>query len=360
MGETRMKSLKFFEAEIELLSPAIVVSKMTKNGYARPLDYIPGSTLRGALLATLYRSGFINEDIVRQEASEPSVLSSPAYPVIALRDATADKVSLRRTLPATPVIFRCKICGKTMSNLRRLNAQTLSSEELRRYLVAECPEHGPAETLYSHPVYEHGNVLREFRLRVAYATSVSIHKELGIAMRGMLFSYEAIAEGTRFWARLVAPDYIAEKIPKQLKVTIGRGASRGFGLASIKIRHEENPAKVETTSGIFISLSPLTPLSKLSYGGCEVRVSRVLGKLMRMLSGWDMVLGMHKPFVELVKPGAIVKAEMICRDLNSVKSFTALLSYGGIPIRVNDTWLTGFNVLIPVDEYERLLGEKLE
>ncbi len=350
-----MKSLKFLEVEIKLLSPTIIPSKMTRNGYIRPLDYIPGSTLRGALLTALYRLGYVDDETIKQEATEPSVLSTPAYPVKTLEESVTNKVLLYRTLPATPTTFRCKICGKTVFSLSIWDP---SSEE--PHLMVECPRHGPMKSLYALPVYKHGDNIRIYRPRIIHATSVSIHKELGVAMKGMLFSYEAIAEGTRFWARLAMPDYIAKKLPDRLNVSIGRGSSRGFGSSSVKIKHCEDLAGHETTSGVFISLSPLIPLSRFSYGGCEVKISKVLGRSMKTLSGWDMLLGRHRPLIELVKPGAVVKAEINCRDFENTKTFIKLLSYGGVPIKLDETWLTGFNVLIPVNEYVKFFGGSLE
>jgi len=353
-----MKSLRFLEIEIELISPAIIPSRMTRSGYTRPLDYIPGSTLRGALLATLYRFGYVDKEMIRREANEPSVLSSSAYPIKTIEEPTTNKALSHYTLPATPTTFRCRICGRTVLNLGRFTVQDLSLGE--PHLVAECSEHGPMKSLYTMPIYRYGDDIRVFKPRTIYTTSVSIHKELGVAMRGMLFSYEAIAEGTKFWARLVVPDYVAEKLPERLNVTIGRGSSRGFGHSSVRIKSSKNITNSETTSGVFISLSPLVPLSRLSYGGCEVRIRGLLGRLTRMFSGWDMLLGRRRPLIKLVKPGAIVRAEISCGDSENTKIFAALLSYGGIPIRLDDTWLTGFNVLVPVNEYEKLLGESLE
>jgi len=351
-----VRVLQFFELEIELLSPAIVASRITRSGYIRPLDYVPGSTLRGALLAALYRYGYVGADILKQEAREPSLLSSPAWPVAPLGDPGVG-IAYRRSLPATPVTFKCKVCGKSILNLRDVAAGIAGPGELR--LAAECPDHGPAESLYSRPIFKYDSGVREFDHKVVHAVSVSINKLLGTAMKGMLFSYEAVAEGTRFWARLVAPNSIAERIPDQLRVAVGRGSSRGFGLSLVKVKRREAPELSTTTYQVFVSLSPVTPLTRLSYWGCELRVSRVLGRTMKVLGGWDMALGRSRPFVELVKPGAVVAAEVRCEDQERARTFAALLSYGGIPVRLGDTWLTGVNVMVSVEEYERLLGESL-
>lgn len=346
---------QLLEAEIELLSPAIVVSRVTRSGYVRSLDCIPGSTLRGALITALYRLGYIEERQLRQEAEEPSILASPAYPIAQLSEA--GRVTLRRTLPATPATFKCKVCGSSFLNLREISVQLTSSSSIR--LPVECPEHGPAKPLYSLPVYVHDGDVRVFRPRMIHATSVAINKPLGTAMRGMLFSYEAIAEGTRFWARLALPDSIAGKIPEKLEVAVGRGSSRGSGRSVVRIRSKVGTEGRNPASTVFVVLSPLTPLSELTYRGCRVRVGRVLGRVSRVLGGWDVALGKRRPVVELVRPGAIVEARIDCSNLEEAKTFAALVSHGGIPVKLFDTWLTGVNVLIPVEEYERLLGETL-
>lgn len=350
-----MMPSQLLEVEVELLSPAIVVSRVTRSGYVRPLDYIPGSTLRGALLTALYRLGYIEERQLRQEAEEPSILASPAYPIVQLSETGG--VALRRTLPATPATFKCKVCGSSFMNLREVSIQLTSSGNIR--LPVECPEHGPAKSLYSLPIYVYGGDIRVFRPRVVHATSAAINKLLGTAMRGMLFSYEAIAEGTRFWARLALPDSVAGKIPEKLEVAVGRGSSRGFGRSVVKVRSRVGTEGRNPASAVFVALSPLTPLSELTYRGCRVMVGRVLGRVSRVLGGWDMALETRRPVVELVRPGAIVEARLDCSSPEEAKTFAAILSYGGTPVKLFDTWLTGVNVLISVEEYERLLGETL-
>jgi uncharacterized protein (DUF2342 family) len=175
----------------------------------------------------------------------------------------------------------------------------------------------------------------------------------------MLFSYEAIAEGTRFWARLALPDSVAGKIPEKLEVAVGRGSSRGFGRSVVKVRSRVGTEGRNPASAVFVALSPLTPLSELTYRGCRVMVGRVLGRVSRVLGGWDMALETRRPVVELVRPGAIVEARLDCSSPEEAKTFAAILSYGGTPVKLFDTWLTGVNVLISVEEYERLLGETL-
>jgi len=87
--------MRLLEARLVLKSPAIVTQRRLERGFVKPADHIPGSTLRGAILASLYRAGKLSADDLRREAEEPSLLASPAYPV----------VGSSRSVPATPFMF---------------------------------------------------------------------------------------------------------------------------------------------------------------------------------------------------------------------------------------------------------------
>mgnify|MGYP001626222873 CR=1 FL=1 len=327
--------MKLLECRIVLKSPAIITERRTERGFVRPLNHIPGSTLRGAILTALYNRGLLGSNELSEEAKKPSLLVSPAYPV----------VKGVRTVPATPFIARCRICGEVVDTTSDA-AEKIGVDKSPSPLTVHCKS--PLKSLLGSPVFREGEKLLTYRPSTFRATSVGISKGRGSAMRGMLFDYEAIAEGEVFWARMAAPDSL--ELPRELEIAVGRGQSRGFGWASLSLNPSQAKPLGETR--VFIAFSPLTPLRSMNWEGCELNVHRIYGRTSRILSGWDLASGKHKPFIMLARQGSIVRADL----LYDKKEMTAAISHGGVPIQTSGFWLTGVNVLIPVEEYLRILG----
>jgi len=342
-----MSSYRFFEVEISTLSPTILVFRATRTGYLKPLDYIPGPTLRGAILTALHYHGYLTLKDLEKEAKNPSFLSTPAFPVVSIESREF------RAVPATPFDFECKLCRRRESKLRDLVGVYKKGLSQLVSLTAECPEHGPMRTLYSILLAHRG---RKPILDTIYVTSVAINKATRTAMRGLLYNYEALVAGLKFWARLTIPDYIAGKIPSIFEVSIGRGRSRGFGRAQIKLLEEHNPENTQP-SGFFIALSPLLPLRTLTWGSCSITAEAVYGRTFKVVSGWDMVMGFHKPIVTAVRRGAVLVARVQCADQSSLQTFITMLSHGGLPVEYSGVWLTGFNTLLTLDEYLSIRGD---
>ncbi|MEM1522867.1 MAG: hypothetical protein QXU69_07565 [Thermofilaceae archaeon] len=324
--------VRLYEARLVLKSPAIVTARRTERGYVRPHSYIPGSTLRGAILTALYRAGKLGRDDLRREAQEPTLLASPGLPL----------ANGRRTLPATPFMAACKRCDHRVDATAEAARALEQGGGLRFPLV--CPrDGGPMEPLHGRFVYAEGGRLRSYRLRTFRATSVGISKERASAVKGLLFDYEAIAEGSAFWAWVAAPDNF--ELPSSLEVAVGRGQSRGFGWADLTLTPVE--AKPVPERGAFIALSPLAPVEWIRWRGESLRVGRVVGREITIQLGWDILQGKMRPIVRLARPGSLVLAEA-GGDPAALRA--------GLPISVADFKVVGLNSLIPLEEYTSLLG----
>ncbi len=317
--------MALFEARIKLLSPAIVTTRRTERGFVRPADHIPGSMLRGSILSALYLEGKLGRDDLSREAESPRLLASPAYPV----------VRGSRSLPATPNVMRCDRCRVIeYCGLRGL------------MLYHEC-EGGQGHREPLKPV--HGDLiaridgeLEEVRVSTFRATSVAIDKGRRAAARNMLFDYEAIAEGTEFWSFLLIPE---EYRFSSIEVTIGRGGSRGFGRATLTVQ----PAQQRPGTGRYVALSPVVPQKRFEWGGCEVELITVFGRTSRLQAGWDYLQGKMRPIVRVAKRGSLVDAKVTGEGCDEVLRV-------GVPVKVDGFCLTGLNALIPLSEYESILG----
>lgn len=93
-----MIEMRIYEVDYELESPIILSLPTIGNVYHTAYNYLPGSTIRGAILTYLQRDGFDIED----EMLQPSIVFHPAYPV---RDGYVYK-------PAHCLVYECKICKK--------------------------------------------------------------------------------------------------------------------------------------------------------------------------------------------------------------------------------------------------------
>ncbi|MCC6051423.1 MAG: hypothetical protein LM580_11990 [Thermofilum sp.] len=321
--------MRVMEARLVLKSPAVVVQRRTERGFVKPADWIPGSMLRGAILTALYRAGKLSAGDLERERVEPSLLASPAYPV----------VKGSRSAPATPFMFYCRRC-KTVVDITREAAERLArGEEPKPPLPHECGE--ALKPMHGALVAREGRELRRASVETFRSTSVAIGRDRGSAVRGMLFDYEAIAEGTEFWAWVLAPDWLQ---PGSMEVAVGRGASRGFGWAELRLEPAQQPPQ---HGGVLVAMSPLTPLKRLEWRGCALTLARVYGRLDRLQAGWEYGRG-FRPIVEVARRGSLAVVEEVSGSVEPLRV--------GLPVRAGDSWLTGFNALVPLEEYYGVLG----
>jgi hypothetical protein len=320
--------MRLLEARLVLKSPAIVTQRRLERGFVKPADHIPGSTLRGAILASLYRAGKLSADDLKREVSEPSLLASPAYPVM----------GGSRSVPATPFMFYCRSCETSVDFTREAAGKLAQGEELEIKLRHDCGE--ALKPLHGSLVVLEGQKLRRVRVETFRSTSVAIGKDRGSTVREMLFDYEAIAEGTEFWAWVLAPDWLQ---PGTMEVVVGRGASRGFGWAELSLRPAPQP---QLGGNVLVAASPLIPLSSLGWGSCSVALARVFGRVDRLQAGWEYGRG-FRPFVEVARRGSLVIASRVFCQPEVMRA--------GLPTRAGEVWLTGFNSLVPLDEYYMIM-----
>lgn len=232
-------------------SPLVLHQNRASAQFAPALDYIPGSTLRGAL-ASLYLQG----DSTRAYSSD--------FQDLFLNDL----VLYPDLLPATNPDEPCRLVPATAWACKRFgdsHAASVTDTLLRLELADELREqtrpdwHSPLQEIDTCPVcaYEY-NATPETRPRermdARYASSLdptfrSKKVELGLHMgtavdratgavaAGMLFSQQAIADGQRFSGRLRLhqedatrlEDLLRELAPEKTSLHVGYGRSRGLG-----------------------------------------------------------------------------------------------------------------------------------
>jgi len=266
--------MKVYEITLFFQSPFGITSRVRGNVYQTFKNILP-STIRGGLLTNIGRE-YCTNDFKCEECSEkndcilfkemenPSLIFHPPVP---LCSKCGKKTSI-----ATAFDVRCKICGTrylinrndiisaVKGNLLSLirsyclneNCQGFKSpgtlEKMRGYLCRKCKE--------------------SVELTSLKIENVAINKAYGVSEEGLLFSYDTLPEGLTLKCRVVAlkehgKDLI-EKIIRnsgEFKVKLGRGKSRGYGHATVKVREIRLEKKYYITDEKVIPLVAESPLA---------------------------------------------------------------------------------------------------
>jgi len=366
--------LKIYKIRLVLLSPVVIPSRRTRTGYLGSLDYIPASTLRGAVVSAMYREGVIGEAFLKLEASKPTIIASPAYPMVDGEEAK----------PAHPFIFMCKRC-----KLENNEPYFVDGEALKGILEGRGPEvkvecangHRTVRSLHYKPVVSvHGkeNSFKSAEPSGFRYVSVNISKDRAAAVRGRLYSYEALAEGQEFWAFVSSRKEHLEL--DSMRLRIGRGISRGMGDALISKVEEVDMdwaidrVKEAVRSGALLlhALSPLlggeellgssacptkidlrriAELIGVDAGG-SLRLEKAYGRIISFDAGWDMVRRQLRPRFYAKAQGSVVKASLEDVSGGYLYALAALGFIGTVEYYKGDMPITGINILEPLEVFK--------
>ncbi len=228
--------------ELSLESPTLVSARAGKYGFSAVPWWIPGSTLRGALLSGAVEFGYLGREDAAREASEPTCVVHPAYPV-------ADGKTSR---PATPFVYRCKAEGRLVDILGRDGVKNLTQArsvgEMLQPVIEQRPESlcsimrdipGSAKLAAGTPVLPNpdGSV-RPVDVRRDILTSVGVSKRRRSAEKGMLYSYEVLLPGQAFRFLATCRDEVVDYLKGERLLYVGRGVSRGFGRCAAVVLRE--------------------------------------------------------------------------------------------------------------------------
>ncbi len=222
--------MKVYKAEITLESPTLLTTYSEGNILSHTGTYLPGSTVRGAILGSTYTE---NPEKVRGEAEKPVITFHPAYPMV---DGVLAK-------PSHSLTYKCKICGATfidpqLDSRRKMAAFNLDSWTSQ----TKCPNNHPLalKSIGGKPYIKTGAEMKTVQLKHTVTHSVGINRILGTSEVGLFYSYIALTPGIKFQSLIVDPeDKLSQLLEaEEITVRIGRGTSRGLGKARVKIREE--------------------------------------------------------------------------------------------------------------------------
>ncbi len=359
------ESVRFLEISLELKSPAIVTKRRTKWGFKSALDHIPASTLRGAILSSAFYHEKIDQEKLRKEAGDPSLVCTPAYPLS----------NREKCWPSHPFLFKCKVCEAKEESGEKEGIWNIGEQgiaALERGEQPKIPVLCPNRHIALQPLHP-----RMFGSSARYFSSVcvGINKNRGSFEAGMLYEYDALAGS--FWAEIACPEGI--DIERGFELWIGRGVSRGFGHAvitsvnEIDLEREIERAKaaVKNNRIVLYALSPLLFAEEGSWTGSpqvidlngvakrlnadkggKLKVERVYGRTFEFDSGWDLLGGKRRPsFFPVISAGSILVAEL-SEDVNW-ETLGALGILGTIE-------KNGGHVIVNVNQLTPLRGHPME
>jgi hypothetical protein len=388
--------MKFYEAKIKTLSPTIIPERRFERGYKGQLSYIPSTTLRGAILSSLYTKGYLSLDEIKAIGESYELLVSNAY----LIDNEF------KSYPSHPFMYKCKIPHGTDDKGNKIFESKIfiSEDEVANSLKSgidpifkfECSKgHVAIEHPHPKPVRKANRSEEEFRevsIKVQSMISVGISKHRASSQAGMLYEYDAMIEGQEFWCYIgVLRDEICKYIKSGLEIKIGRGISRGFGRSVMEKIEEISLDKiieelkssniaVEGKNIIFYSLSPLLKIDdyenyksypdildlKFLMNICGLNeeagileIKRVYGKERNLHCGWDICENTKRPiFYDIASEGSIAIGSISGKN---IPLSLALLSLIGYPIKTfNKYVVTGINMLTPIQINSFLWGKNNE
>ncbi|NHV97922.1 MAG: hypothetical protein HA494_09105 [Thaumarchaeota archaeon] len=344
--------VRVVEVKITLRSPTILPERRSASGYIGTLNYIPPTTLRGAILTALYLQGKIGEEKLREEDVRPRLIASPAYPI----DAEG-----RRSRPATPFIWECKVSKYIINR----------EEEFVKKIYEDAPLSIPSECAMGHRALKalHPKPIPQVKKVATRHISVAIDKSRGVAVKGMLYSYDVILPPQTYWATLTLPDEYS--VDGRFEVRVGRGSSRGFGFAEIEVQREISLGeKAEEYSNcikgdivVMVAISPTLqggidpqPYPKrldlaniaaqlgFNIADCTLNIEKVYGKTVRVKGGWNILKDAPRPDYYAKAQGSVVSARIDAKSRKDAAIGLAALAYHGTIEELGYT-ITGVNML---------------
>lgn len=231
--------MRVLKAYIELNTPTLITKQSYSAVIKHSTEIIPGSAVRGALLSHLYENG-INVEL---EVNDPKIYFHPAYPV-------DDGIACE---PAHPFVFRCKICGSIEDRLSDFKQRNYNVSDLLRS-ISECVKGHRflLKPIGGSLITRKNNNISRHETRYVSMTSVAINKSSRSSEPSLIFRYLPIEPGS--YEGLIAGD--EERLDKlgiagkEYQVYIGRGSSRGFGHAILRLEDVTDKYKQQRKEAI--------------------------------------------------------------------------------------------------------------
>ncbi|WP_016730668.1 hypothetical protein [Saccharolobus islandicus] len=262
-----------------------------RNYYFSITNYIPSTTLRGAILAEYFnQTGKIDENFY----------VSPAYPI---RTAPAHYFSPATERKGDEFIEAKKVLEKKE---KEFEANKPIEEIMKLEIEGKNPKPKIGSLITYEGESEKENKYKGFSSKSTIQMHVAIDKTSVSSYKGMLFAYE-YKHFDEMWA--IASD--SEVIDTIKIIKIGRGKNRGNKIVNI-VKVKE--VSLDQSKGLLYCLSPCMPSL---FGKTFFKAKHIIGDK-SMYSGWfttDSFSG-QKPVFETLREGSLIYVESFNNEKN--------------------------------------------
>ncbi|MHA1250708.1 MAG: RAMP superfamily CRISPR-associated protein [Candidatus Helarchaeota archaeon] len=306
-----------YRIKIKSMAPLLVGFVAPSHNLYDTLNYIPASTLRGALITHLLKehcfhenqnlgkcykcekrdncelSDFINKDFL--SISDGIFLSNLN------EHHNCDSPDL---IPSHPLILRCKACSDENSKILNKLSEWIDND----YISAICQKCKRKTTMNSINKYYCRNnscnsILREPTIKTTISTSINYATKS--SLEGQLFQYNFIQSYSLFESYLfvrengILNDLIANE---DLFLWIGRGKSRGFGKIKLEFEKINIDEKIQRNIKIInyflksqkLIIAAKTPIFDFLISN-KTNFSKILYDSYHLLKSFDSELLLNHP-----------------------------------------------------------------
>lgn len=216
--------MKAIEFDLVLEQP-VLISQAISGGENTTLamDYIPGSVLRGAIIANLIRTGRFSDGMKQNILYEPDILFLNAYPVYRVGNET------KRMLPV-PLSWRSEKSELGDSDI------TMFECAYEMPVFESAPVNSPG--LFFYPIDKEGNIhvttpQKQQNVHIMATTRMTVKEK-----DNKIFTYEALSANQTFKAVILLGDkelqpgdfHLIDDSP----LTLGRSKSANYGRCQVK------------------------------------------------------------------------------------------------------------------------------
>lgn len=341
--------MRVYKCVLKIISPIVIADSRTSRGFYTATAVIPGHTMGGAVNRTLKRGASPNLMLI----------SSPAYPVFNGREA----------LPAHPFYYGCKVCeGRFFSTIEAVELRQYTSSgwnDIKARLIALRDELShPVKSLHPSPVVRGvGGV----RVATQSLVAIGMNRHTAASQYGLLFEYLAIEPGQEYWFTLASVSDV--EVPSEFEVRIGRGTSRGYGRALVKIKEADSTPSIFHDAGDEVALYAFSPIplrfisQQINLRGCAMRYGlddvdgelepvqiddrpAAFGRKKVIMMGWPHGAPSSRERLTCLNAGSIILYRWRSKP-NNMESALAVLRYFGIPLLLDSGYVDGLCMLHP-------------
>jgi CRISPR/Cas system CSM-associated protein Csm3 (group 7 of RAMP superfamily) len=388
--------VRLYLLRLRAASPAILTHEVGSAGfvYSTQTDYIPGSTVRGAILTAA-----VNNEAIEVKKAEELALN-PDYTVSGALLNDSKHVEPLKDLHITHTLCYAskfdeegeeggvvRVVGKVYSpgvekviagEPEEVERKTSSAiGELFTELVSKRGWEvfpGELRMVSGRPAVKDGATWKIITARTSHYIQTALDHVRGGSAPGLLYAYEQVMPGTEY-SCVVA---VSEKsrmceVLESIKggairyVGVGRGISRGFGRFEVEVKEVEAPEEMRIRNGEIIAFQALTPVfitdpiprpprrgdvvmldgewyKRVLGDSCRVRlkVICVLGSRCEY-RGWSIRTNSPKMPIYALDKGGI----LICRVEGISETDISYISY--LPVLGLDHHASlGFNLVLPL------------